>query len=53
MNDALKVLGDLLPTLVSWIEVALADGRDPKAELEAMMTSAELTAIAAEKAKFG
>lgn len=44
---------ELLPTFVKWVEFLIVGGRDPKAELEAMMATADNAADIAEREKFG
>lgn len=50
---ATKIVAAALPALIEWIARELADGRDPEAALNALMTSAEDAARAAEQEKFG
>jgi len=45
--------GALLPLFLKWIGVARTQGKDPRAELEAMLDTADAAADAAERAKFG
>jgi len=49
---ATRILASALPKLVEWIATALAEGRDPEAELLAMI-AAEEAAREAERQKFG
>ena len=39
--------------VLSWAKYLIGNGRDPKAELEAMLKTSDATVDAAEKAKFG
>ena len=52
MTNAAEIAIEAIPALVDWIKVALAAGRDPKAELAAMLDTTEIAALIAEKEKF-
>jgi hypothetical protein len=49
---AIEILADLLPTLVRWVASEISAGRDPKAQLDALMGAADLAVDALEDAKF-
>lgn len=53
MKDAIAVAIELLPLFFKWVQVALEGGQDPRAELDAMMGTAEAQARELERAKFG
>ena len=50
---AVKLLAQLIPDIVTWAAAALRGGRDPEAELRALMLGAEEAARQAEHEKFG
>ena len=51
MTEAIEKL--LETVVLSWAKYLIDNGRDPKAELEAMLDTADATVDAAERAKFG
>lgn len=51
--EIVKEAGELLPLFLDWIQVARTQGKDPRAELEAMLATADASVDAIEKAKFG
>ena len=47
------VVGRTVPLVVEWVRVAVSGGRDPEAELKAMLDTAEAQADELARAKFG
>lgn len=53
VKTVIEAIAECLPLIAQWIGVLLSQGKDPKAELEAMLATADLAADRAERAKFG
>lgn len=52
-ETAAMLISAEMSAIVDWVESELAGGRDPQAQLQAMMTSAEVAAKATEAELFG
>jgi len=52
-GDVIDAVEEAMPLLHDLFSLWLSQGKDPKAELKAMLDGAELAAIRLERAKFG
>jgi len=52
-QNVADVVGRAVPRVLAWVRVAIDQGHDADAELEAMLDTADMVAEDAEAAKFG